>query len=160
MHQQCDTSFDKEGNPVHSLGLMQDITEHANNMEELRLAATMFKSYTGILITETDGTILRVNPAFEEMTGYTSEELVGKNPRLFHSGKQDEAFYRNMWAKVASEGTWQGELCNKRKDGREYIEWLTLTAVTNDAGEVTHYVGTSQDITERKKTELQIESAK
>ena len=157
MHQQCDTSFDKEGNPVHSLGLMQDITEHANNMEELRLAATMFKSHTGILITETDGTILRVNPAFEEMTGYTSKELVGKNPRILQSGKQDKAFYRNMWAEVAREGTWQGELCNKRKDGSEYIEWLTLTAVTDDAGEVTHYVGTSQDITERKNTELQIE---
>ncbi|MCK4705714.1 MAG: PAS domain S-box protein, partial [Gammaproteobacteria bacterium] len=157
VHQQCDTSFDKEGNPVHSLGLMQDITEHANNMEELRLAATMFKSHTGILITETDGTILRVNPAFEEMTGYTSKELVGKNPRILQSGKQDKAFYRNMWAEVAREGTWQGELCNKRKDGSEYIEWLTLTAVSNDVGEVTHYVGTSQDITERKNTELQIE---
>ena len=156
VHEQCDTTFE-EGKPVRSLGLVQDITERANDLDELRLAATMFKSYTGILITETDGTILRVNPAFEEMTGYSSNELVGQNPRILQSGKQDREFYKNMWGTVANDGSWQGELCNKRKDGSEYIEWLTLTAVNNDAGQVTHYVGTSQDITERKKAESQIE---
>lgn len=157
VHEQCETSYDGDGNPLRALGLVQDITERVNNLDELRLAATMFKAHAGILITETDGTILRVNPAFEEMTGYSSNELVGNNPRMLQSGKQSKEFYNNIWGKVAKDGTWQGELWNKRKDGALYAEWLTLTAVNDDVGEVTHYVGTSQDITERKHAESQIE---
>ena len=157
VHEQCETSYDDDGNPLRSLGLVQDITERVNNLDELRLAATMFKAHAGILITETDGTILRVNPAFEEMTGYSSNELVGNNPRMLQSGKQSKDFYNSIWDKVAKDGTWQGELWNKRKDGALYAEWLTLTAVNDDVGEVTHYVGTSQDITERKHAESQIE---
>lgn len=157
VHEQCETSYDGDGNPLRALGLVQDITERVNNLDELRLAATMFKAHAGILITETDGTILRVNPAFEEMTGYSSSELVGNNPRMLQSGKQSKEFYNKIWGKVAKDGTWQGELWNKRKDGALYAEWLTLTAVNDDVGEVTHYVGTSQDITERKEAESQIE---
>ena len=156
VHEQCETTY-VDDKPIHSLGLVQDITERTNNLDELRLAATMFRAHAGILITDTDGTILRVNPAFEQMTGYTSKELVGNKPEILRSGKQSEEFYNSMWHKVSETGNWQGELWNQRKDGSLYAEWLTLTAVNDDNGDVTHYVGTSQDITERKEAESQVE---
>jgi len=157
VHEQCETTYDESGNPIRSLGLLQDITERINNLDELRLAATMFNTHAGILITETDGTIIRVNPAFEKMTGYSSAELVGNNPHMLQSGKQDKNFYMQMWGEVSEHGMWQGELWNKRKNGTLYAEWLTLTAVKNESGIVTHYVGTSQDITTRKQAEAKIE---
>lgn len=157
VHEQCETSYDEQGNPVRSLGLVQDITERINNLEELRLAATMFNTHAGILITETDGTIIRVNPAFEKMTGYSSAELVGMNPNMLHSGVQDQNFYTKMWQEIVEYGMWQGELWNRHKNGTLYAEWLTLTAVKNDTGAVTHYVGTTQDVTTRKQAELKIE---
>ena len=157
VHQQCLTTYDDQDNPVRSLGLVQDITERINHLEELRLAATMFNTHAGILITETDGTIIRVNPAFEKMTGYSSQELIGQNPSFLQSGKQDKNFYANMWREIAENGMWQGELWNKHKSGTLYAEWLTLTAVKNESGEVTHYVGTTQDVTTRKQAESKIE---
>jgi len=157
VHEQCDTRFDDAGNPLKSLGVVQDVTEQTRNIDELRIAATMFKTHAGILITDTDGTIIRVNPAFEEMTGYSSRELIGNNPNILQSGKQSDSFYEDMWKCVSENGMWQGELWNRRKDGRLYSEWLTITAVKDDCGEVTHYVGTTQDITERKQAEQQLE---
>ena len=91
------------------------------------------------------------------MTGYSAQELVGANPRLLKSGRQDADFYRRMWRQLTDTGHWEGELWNRRKDGSLYAEWLTITAVRDEAGEVTHYVGTTQDITERKRAEARIE---
>jgi len=157
VHEHGDTSYDDDGEPVRSRGMVQDITERVDNLDELRLAATMFRTHAGILITDKNGTIVRVNPAFEEMTGYSSKELVGKNPRIFQSGKQSKEFYEVMKSKLLATGVWQGELWNKRKDGTLFAEWLTITEVKDEAGEVTNYVGTSQDVTERKHAETQIE---
>jgi len=151
VHGQCRTIFDADGNPLRSLGILQDITERIGHLDELRLASTIFKTSTGILITDSDGIITRVNPALERMTGYTSMQLVGKNPRILQSGKQSDVFYKDMWDKLVKDGLWQGEICNKRKDGTFYTEWLTITAVKNDANEVMHFVGTSLDITEVNK---------
>lgn len=155
--EQCKTIFDDTGKPLRSLGLIQDITEQMNNMDELRFASTTFKSHAGILITDKNATIVRVNPAVEKMTGYTEKELLGNNPRIFQSGKQDKSFYKEMWGQIYSEGMWQGELWNRRKDGSLYAEWMTITAVKDNAGEVTHYVATSQDITTRKQAESKVE---
>ncbi|WP_297529474.1 sensor domain-containing protein [Thiohalobacter sp.] len=157
VHQRCETHYDADGNPLHSVGTMQDVSASVELQEELRLAATTFNSHAGILITDRDNRILRVNPAFEAMTGYSAEELVGKNPRILKSGRQDENFYKHMWSVIDRTGQWSGELWNKRKDGSLYAEMLTITAVRNDAGEVTHYVGTTQDITERKRAESRVE---
>lgn len=87
------------------------------------------------------------------MTGYRSEEVVGKSPSLLSSGRHDERFYEVMWRTLLGEGTWQGEIWNARKDKEVYVEWLSLTAVKNDKGEVTNFVGVFDDITERKKKE-------
>ena len=157
VHEQCETTFDDDGKPVRSLGLVQDITERVNTLDELRLASTTFQAHAGILITEKNGNIVRVNPAFEEMTGYSAAELVGMNFRDFQSDKQSKSFYKKLWSDVDRGSFWKGELWNKRKDGTLYAELLTITAVKDDTGEVTHYVGTSQDITRRKQAETEIE---
>ncbi|RMG27623.1 MAG: PAS domain-containing sensor histidine kinase, partial [Gammaproteobacteria bacterium] len=126
---------------------LRDLTELHRAQEELRLAAITFQTHAGIVITDAQGTILRVNPAYEAMTGYRAEELVGKNPRILQSGRQPPEFYARMWRDLLDKGQWQGELWNRRKDGRLYCQVLTITAVRDDEGRTTHYIGTSQDIT-------------
>lgn len=153
----CETSYDEQGTPLRSLGTVQDITASTIAEQELRLAATTFKSHAGILITDNSGTILRVNPALEAMTGYSASELVGQNPRILQSDRHDHKFYQHMWSLLGETGQWHGELWNRHKDGRLYAELLTITAVKNEAGEVTHYVGTTQDITERMRAEARVE---
>ncbi len=157
VHEICETSYDEKGIPVRSIGTVQDVSARIKAEEELRLAATTFDTHAGILITDRQGTILRVNPRFEEMTGYSRDELIGQNPRILHSERQDSKFYELMWSTLKETGQWQGELWNKRKDGSLYAEWLTITAVRNEVGELTHYVGTSQDISKRKQAEARIE---
>lgn len=136
---------------------IRDLTEQKRVENELRLAATTFNTHAGILITDPDSRILRVNPAFEAMSGYSAHELIGKKPNILKSGLQDTDFYERMWNELLESGQWQGELWNRRKDGKLYAEWLTITAVYDDTGEITHFVGTTQDITERKKAEERIE---
>ncbi|WP_455365568.1 sensor domain-containing protein [Kaarinaea lacus] len=137
--------------------IVRDITVHKQKEEELQLTATAFETHTAVLITSVDGTILRVNPAFTQITGYTAEEAVGSNPKMLQSGHHDEAFYDKFWESIQTTGRWEGEIWNKRKNGEIYPEWQTITAVKNNAGEVTHYVATFQDITERKQTQALIE---
>lgn len=146
VHEQCDTSYDDNGKAVRSLGLVQDITQRVSDPDEVWLAETLFRPHAGIIVTDRDGIIVSVNTAFEEMTGYSAAKLIGKNPRILQSGRQSKAFYKKLWCEVVTEGSWQGELCNKRKDGLLYAEWLTIAAVKNHSGELTHYVGTFQDM--------------
>ena len=125
--------------------------------QDLRLAATAFETHEAIVITDQRGIIQRVNKAFTRITGYDSEEVVGKTPRILKSGRQTREFYRQMWEALNNEGYWQGEIWNKRKNGEVYPEWETITAVKNEHGEITHYVATFQDITERKQSEARIQ---
>ncbi|MHB8956298.1 MAG: SpoIIE family protein phosphatase [Pirellulaceae bacterium] len=118
--------------------------------ENLRLSAVAFGTHDSIVITDQHGRILRVNESFTKLTGYTPQDAIGKTPRILRSGRHDEAFYRAMWRAIRTEGYWQGEVWNKRKDGREYLQRLTITSVKNVYGETTHYVGDGQDITEEK----------
>lgn len=131
--------------------------EHARAEEQIHVAATAFEAQEGIMITDADQVILRVNRAFTDITGYSQSEAVGATPRLLASGHQDTAFYRSMWNRIQAVGSWQGEIWNRRKNGELFPEWLNITAVKNARDEVTHYVGTMIDITERKEAERQIE---
>ena len=135
---------------------LQDVTDQKLTELNLRIAATAFESQEGMTITNAEGTILRVNKAFTEITGYTADEVVGWNPRVLNSGRHDAAFYANMWEHIARTGSWQGEIWNRRKNGEAYPEWLSVTAVKGDDGNVSHYVGTFTDITQRKTAEDKI----
>lgn len=127
------------------------------NEVELMLAATVFDhSQEGIVITDAEQKILRVNNVFSEITGYSADDVIGKTPKILNSGKHDKEFYDRMWEHVAEHQYWTGELINRHKDGRNYPEWLTINQVLDQSGNVTHYVGTFVDITERKTNEERI----
>lgn len=123
---------------------------------ELRIAATAFEVQEGILIADAQARILRVNRAFCEITGYTAEEVIGRNPRMFSSGHQSGDFYAAMWRSINMTGNWRGELWNRRKSGESYPAWLSITAVHDDEGKPTHFVGTTTDIAPRKQAEDRI----
>ena len=124
----------------------------------LRLAAKVFEgSVEGILITDPDGRILRVNRAFLKITGYSKEEVIGQRPRMLQSGRHDEAFFRHLWSSLMETGSWQGEIWNRRKNGEIYPEWLTISAVYDEAGQVTHYIGGFTDLSQQKQAEDHIQ---
>lgn len=133
--------------------LSRDITERKRAEADLRVAAVAFESQEGMVITDADSVILRVNKAFVDTTGYTADEAVGQTPRLLRSGRHSSEFYRAMWESIHRTGCWQGEIWDRRKNGEEYPKWLTISAVKGEDGVVTHYVGTHIDITERKVAE-------
>ncbi|QEL64215.1 diguanylate cyclase/phosphodiesterase with PAS/PAC sensor [Oryzomicrobium terrae] len=127
------------------------------NAQQLRLAAQVFESGNeGIVITDPSNRILTVNRAFSAITGYAADEVVGQNPSLFSSGRHSAEFYAAMWRELNERGTWAGEIWNRRKDGTPFPEWLNISAVKNDRGEVTHYIAAFSDITERKAAEAQV----
>ncbi|WP_300453892.1 PAS domain S-box protein [Accumulibacter sp.] len=140
------------------VGVMLDITERKRMETRLQQAATVFDSSTeGITITAPDGNIIAVNRAFTEITGYSEEEVIGRNPRILQSGLQDRAFYLDMWQTLSSCGRWQGELWNRRKDGRSFLESLTISSVKDKDGRLTHYVGVFSDITELRRAHDQLD---
>ena len=133
------------------------VATQERNAESLRLAAAVFDSATeGIIITGRDGRILRVNPAVTAVTGYRPEEIIGRNPSVFSSGRHDTGFYRKLWHAVMTTGRWQGEIWNRRKNGEEYLEWLSISSIRDAAGEIDYFVATFSDITERKRAQDEI----
>lgn len=126
--------------------------------EKLQLLASVFiHSSEGIMITEANGGIIDTNEAFTRITGYSRDEVRGKNPRLLNSGRQSAEFYRAMWKRLATDGEWQGEIWNQRKNGEDYAAMLTISAVRDEVGTVTHYVALSSDISLLKANEQQLE---
>lgn len=124
---------------------------------ELRLYATVFTNAAeGMTITGADSRIVAVNPAFTVISGYEQAEVIGQTPAILNSGQQSPEFYRQMWSDLNEIGHWQGEIWNRRKDGGIYPEWLSIAAVRDEHGEVTHYIGVFTDISERKQNEARI----
>ena len=123
--------------------------------DRLQLAAEVFKSTgQGILVTDIAGKIKTVNPAFTKLTGFEEADVVGQNPSIMKSNRQQKDFYKEMWEEIEQKGMWQGEIWNRRKNGEEYLQWLNISAVKDDTGEIVRYVGTFTDITSeyQKKT--------
>jgi diguanylate cyclase (GGDEF)-like protein/PAS domain S-box-containing protein len=137
--------------------LSRDITKRKQHEIELSIAAKVFESQEGVIITDSNRIIIRVNKSFTVITGYSEEEVVGQNPRILSSGRQDKCFYDNMWRSIYETGFWKGEIWNKRKNGEIYPEWLTVTVIKNADDVITHYVATLSDITARKLAESEIE---
>ena len=148
--------INREGKVVGAVNIFHDISQRKLVEQQLLIAATAFESQEGMIITDADSVILRVNRAFSEITGYTADEAVGRKTSLLKSGRHDPAFYMEMWKHIDHQGAWQGEVWNRRKNGEVYPEWLTITAVKGSNGEVTHYVATLSDITLRKAAEDEI----
>ena len=140
------------------LGIYEDITEHKQALSQVALAASVFShSREGIMITDTQGTIMEVNEAFTRITGYTRAEVLGKNPRLLSSGRQSEAFYAALWGSLAQKGHWYGEVWNRRKNGEVYAEMLNISAVCGEQGQPHHYVALFSDISLAKAHQKQLE---
>ena len=135
---------------------VRDITDRKSAEEQLRVAATAFETHEAILITDVDANIIRVNQAFHNITGYSPEDVLGKNPRILSSGRQDKAFYAEMWRQLLTNGSWTGEMWDRRKSGQIYPKWLTITAVKNERGQTSQYVAIFSDITARKQAEEEI----
>ncbi len=141
-----------DGRPKWLIVTCRDNTLRNLMEEEITLAVKVFDNVNdGIFVTDVEGTILFVNPAFTKVTGYTMDEVVGKNPRLLKSGRQGAPFYKIMWDNLTESGEWQGEIWNRRKDGRIYPEELTINAIKDINGATTHYIATFRDISEREQ---------
>jgi PAS domain S-box-containing protein len=147
------TERDAEGNPLSMVGTEMDFTEHKQAKEALNIAAIAFEAQNGIIVTNARYVILRLNRAFSHITGYNAKEVIGLTPSFLRSGLHDEDFYQTIWLSVARKSYWHGEIWDKRKNGEIFPLWLTLTAVTDAEGEVTHFVGSFTDITVQKQAE-------
>jgi diguanylate cyclase (GGDEF)-like protein/PAS domain S-box-containing protein len=145
------------GEPLRLIGTLTDITEQKEAEERLREAATVFAASTeAIMVTDAEGVIKAVNPAFTQITGYPAEEAVGQTPRLLKSGHHGPEHYRAMWSNLLRDGRWEGEVWNRRKNGKIYPEWQSITAVRDTQGRTQEYVSVFSDITRRKLTEEEV----
>lgn len=143
---------------VHGSLLLLHNTVSAQRLETgVEQATAVFQNTVeGIIIANAQGEILSVNPAFTDITGYAEEEVIGKNPRILSSGKQDVAFYQEMWRRVREDGRWRGEIQNRHKDGHLYAELLTISVVKDDGGDVRNYVGVFHDISDIKEAQSEL----
>lgn len=147
------------GQAIKLLGYILDITERKRTEEKLRkLSRAVEQSANMIIITDLRGAIEFVNPAFSTYTGYSYEEVIGKNPRILKSGKMPPETYEKLWAILAQGNVWQGEIINKRKNGELYWESATISPIKDRCDRTTHYLAIKEDITKRKQAELELQA--
>ena len=140
------------------LGTLRANLALRGSQAKLKLAAGVFAhAQEGIVITDADANIVDVNDTFLALTGYTRDEVMGRNPRFLSSGKQDKEFYRHMWQVLLEQGVWRGEMWNRRKDGSQYIQQTSISAVKTPRGEISHFIGLSSDISQLKENQEQLE---
>jgi len=136
---------------------VEDVTERKKTEVGLRLAASVFDfSHDGIMVTDMDNNILEINPAFSRITGYSRDEVVGKDPIFLGSGRQDEAFFNQVWDSLHTTGGWRGEIWNKRKSGEIYPALMSIAAIRDDAGEIQRYIAVFSDISQLKEHEAEL----
>ena len=144
----------ENGKPRWLRGLMVDITERKRTEVEMRAwTRVMEQSPASVVITDRAGAITYVNPRFEQVTGYTSAEAVGRNPRILQSGKTPQQVYEQMWEQITVGGEWRGELCNRRKNGELYWESVAISGVKGEGGDIAHFIAVKEDISDRKHAE-------
>lgn len=153
--------FDQRGKITGLVGIGRDITEQKKSQETIqKLSESIEQSPSTIVITDTNGNIEYANPKFTEITGYTLEEAMGKNPRILKSGKMSAQIYKELWDTISSGEVWRGEFLNRKKNGELYWEWCTMTSIKNEDGEITNYIAIKEDISTRKQMEADLIIAK
>ncbi len=143
----------KMGDAFNALAqtLQTSVEQVKEGQEQLRLAAEVFiSSAEAIVITDVNNDIIQVNRAFTQITGYSAEDVIGKNPRILKSGDQGPEFYKQMWDALLTTGAWQGEIMDRRKSGEIYPKWLSIAVVRDEKGEICNYIALFSDITERR----------
>jgi len=146
-----------ENDPDSGVAFVLNVSERKQAEQAQKLATTVFQAAKeAIIVTDAAPRIKAVNPAFTQITGYRAEEALEKNPNILSSGEHDRDFYRAMWEQLRRNGSWKGEIWNRRKNGDLYQEWLSISAIYGDRGEVSEYVGVFTDITEQRKMEEQL----
>ena len=149
---------DASGIETGMLISLHDLSHSRQVEERLRLAASVFENTDeGVIITDSNGNILDVNHAFSQIQGYSREEVIGENPRLFKSGHHDQSFYRDLWHSLTETGHWRGEMWNRRKNGELFPKWQTINSVVDGNGNLTHYVGIFSDITHIKQSQEKLD---
>lgn len=152
--------FDDHGEVLYFTGIQNDITERKHIEDRLNLYGKVVENtLQGVMITDSDRNIITVNHAFSMITGYSLDEVQGKNPDILSSGKHDAKFYEQLWLELVKIGQWNGEIWNKRKNGTLYPELLNISVVKNDKGEISNYVAVFSDITESKDAESKLREA-
>ncbi len=141
---------------AHFFVFCRNITRRKESEAALRIAAATFETQEAILITDAEANIVRVNSAFTAITGYTLDDVCGKNPRILSSGRHDHEFYEEMWRQIKEQGSWSGDIWDRRKNGEVYPKRMNITAVKDEQGRITQYVAIFNDITERKRNEEEI----
>lgn len=149
-----------DGSATGCVALGDDVTlsRQARALER-RLSAALQQTAESVVITDTTGDILYVNPAFERISGYAAAEVTGRNPRVLQSGKQDERFYQDLWGHLVAGRTWQGELVNRARDGHLYVEQATITPVRDPSGEIVNFVAVKRDVSAERARAAEVAAA-
>ena len=148
----------RDGDEVKLIGVIRDITERKLAEEQMLLSRQVFEAASeAIVITDAKSIIIDINPAYEAITGYSRDEMIGHKPNRISSNRHDESFYRAMWQRISDTGNWAGEIWDRRKSGEAFPKWLTINAIRNAQGEIRNYVGIFSDITEQKAAAEQLE---
>ncbi len=151
---------DEKGEFLQTLFVFTNVTERVRGeAERKRLAAAIEQADETVVITDSEGVILYVNPAFEKVTGYTREEAIGQNPRILKSGRHDLMFYEQLWNTIKEGKVWSGSLINKKKDGRIYHEEATISPVKDEWGKITNFVAVKRDVTANLELSRQLVQA-
>ncbi len=152
------TPIIENGRVVGAVVVFKDITERLKAEESLKQSAAVFDNTAeAILISDANNRIIKVNDAFIRITGYRREEVIGKDPKMLSSGKQGDEFYRSLWNALQTKGQWVGEIWNRRKSGEIYPEWLSISAITNERGQISNYIAVFNDISPVKQTEERLQ---
>lgn len=155
---QTRTSFSADASQIKIHCILINVTEQRQTEKRLRLAAKVYaETGEGIMVTTADLKVVMVNNAFTRILGYQPDEVIGKTPAFIKSGRHDAAFYQDMWQVIETKGIWQGEIWNRHKTGYVLPEWLTITELRDEQGEVENYVGVFADITQLKESESKLD---
>jgi diguanylate cyclase (GGDEF)-like protein/PAS domain S-box-containing protein len=154
LNERGETGYDDYGRALFSAGTVQDITACKRTEEDLQFSALVYHAVgSAVLITDSSDVIIAVNPTYTDLTGYSAEEVIGKNPRFQHSGRQDSAFYKSMWHKLNTTGIWEGEIWNRHKHGHDIAVWQLIHTSYDDNGNVLRRVALLSDVTDQKRAE-------